>query len=132
MDLPRRRRILLPGLGAGDAPPRPRAGALLPELRPALQLSDPKPSPHGHDYTKPPASTLRAAWPTSLVQVFASFLVLSAFAILDSFLDLVVFDIFANNLVGFNKVQTFTRYLFCTVTFPYLFLGKGLAVVTFG
>jgi len=99
---------------------------------PALQLSDPKPSPHRHNYTKPPASTLRAAWPTSLVQVFASFLALSAFAILDSFLDLVVSDIYANNLVGFNKVQTFTSYLFCTVTFPYLFLGKGLAVVTFG
>ena len=105
---------------------------LLPELRPALQLSDPKPSPHRHDYTKPPASTLRAAWPTSLVQVFASFLALSAFAILDSFLDLVVSDIYANNLVGFNKVQTLISYLFCTVTFPYLFLGKGLVVVTFG
>ncbi|XP_039853355.1 uncharacterized protein LOC120711781 isoform X2 [Panicum virgatum] len=52
MDLPRHRHILLPNLGpalllcdylsAGDAPPRPRAGALLPDLRPALQLSNPK------------------------------------------------------------------------------------------
>ena len=56
---------------------------------------------------------------------------LSAFSILDSFLDLVVFDIFANNLVGF-RVQAFTSNLFCIVTFPYLFLGKCLAVVTVG